>query len=366
MSATGFPSLSFEDADAALVEARRDGVLIFGCGSFARDLHAALVGLGITVRGFVVSRGAASRFADLPVAPLTALPGGWTTLPLWIGVFNREPGSDHAALASACEAAGFSRVLLPQQYCEALGGSMGWRYWLDERQGYAARASELHDSFAQLEDEPSRAFLADILRYRLGQIRGIPSAPVCGPQYFPDFLTGLARGPLGFVDAGAYNGDTLAEARRHLPLREAWAFEPDPANFPLLAERARSLGIPVTCLPCGVSSENASLAFSGGHGEASTLGGEGNSHIQVLRLDDCLPNARVDYLKLDVEGHEMEALTGAEALIRRNRPILAIAGYHRRDDLWRIPAWIASLDLNYRLRLRIHAHNSFDAVFYAY
>ena len=47
-------------------------------------------------------------------------------------------------------------------------------------------------------------------------------------------------------------------------------------------------------------------------------------------------------------------------------PVLAIAGYHRRDDLWRIPAWISSLDLDYRLRFRIHAHNSFDAVFYAY
>jgi hypothetical protein len=74
-------SLSFEDATAALAEARRDRVLIFGCGSFARDLHAALVSLGITVRGFVVSRGEASRFADCPVAPLMALPAGWTALP---------------------------------------------------------------------------------------------------------------------------------------------------------------------------------------------------------------------------------------------------------------------------------------------
>ena len=62
----------------------------------------------------------------------------------------------------------------------------------------------------------------------------------------------------------------------------------------------------------------------------------------------------------------MEALAGAEALIRHNRPVLAIAGYHRRDDLWRIPAWITQLGLDYRLRFRIHAHNSFDAVFYAY
>ena len=366
MSATGFPSLSFEDATAALAEARQDGVLIFGCGSFARDLHAALVSLGITVRGFVVSRGEASCFAGCPVAPLMALPAGWNALPLWIGVFNREPGANHAALSAACESAGFARILLPQHYFDGLDGAMGWRYWLDDRRGYGTHETALRDSFAMLEDEPSRAFLSAILRYRLGQTRDIPAAPVAAPQYFPDFITNHVHNPLGFVDAGAHNGDTLAEAMRYLTLREAWAFEPDPANFPLLAERARSLSAPVTCLPCGVSSVNASLSFSGGHGEASTLGGEGNSHIQVLRLDDCLPNARVDYLKLDVEGHEMEALTGAEALIRRNRPILAIAGYHRRDDLWRIPAWITQLGLDYRLRFRIHAHNSFDAVFYAY
>lgn len=62
----------------------------------------------------------------------------------------------------------------------------------------------------------------------------------------------------------------------------------------------------------------------------------------------------------------MEALAGAEPLIRSNRPILAIAGYRRRDDLWRIQAWISSLDLDYRLRFRIHAYNFFNAVFYAY
>ena len=110
MSATGFPSLSFEDATAALAEARQDGVLIFGCGSFARDLHAALVSLGITVRGFVVSRGEASCFAGCPVAPLMALPAGWNALPLWIGVFNREPGANHAALSAACEITGAQAV----------------------------------------------------------------------------------------------------------------------------------------------------------------------------------------------------------------------------------------------------------------
>ena len=60
------------------------------------------------------------------------------------------------------------------------------------------------------------------------------------------------------------------------------------------------------------------------------------------------------------------ALCAAAALLALPVFVQHLAGYHRRDDLWRIPAWISSLDLDYRLRFRIHAHNSFDAVFYAY
>ena len=359
-----FPSLAFEAASPAA--ARNSGILIFGCGSFARDLHRAADAEGIAVRGFVVSGGNASTCAGLPVAALTALPPGWSALPLWIGVFNREPSANYAAILAACSGAGFTQTWLPQHYFEIVSARLGWRYWLTERGAYATRESELRASYARLEDATSRTFFADILRFRLGACASIAGAPAAGTQYFPDFLTAIDHAPLGFIDAGAYNGDTLEQAAAHLPLREAWAFEPDAGNFPLLAARAARLPMPTVCLPCGVSSSNGNLAFSGGHGEASTLGGEGNSHVQVVRLDDCLPNGRVGYLKLDVEGHELEALGGSETLIRRNRPILAIAGYHRGDDLWRIPAWIAGLDLDYRLRFRIHAHNSFDAVFYAY
>lgn len=365
MSQPDFPSLHVNN-DADLARIRRNGVLIFGCGSFARDVHRAAVALGIPVLGFVVSSGAATHCAGLPVAPLATLPAGWTNHPLWIGVFNREAVSNYARIIDACCTAGFAPPVLPQLYYAELADALGWRYWLAAPTAYAAHHNALAAVFDRLEDTDSRQLLADLLRFRLGQIATIPNAPASGAQYFPDFLCARPREPLGFVDAGAFDGDTLADAVQYLPLREAWAFEPDADNFPRLAQRARQLPVPVTCLPCGVSSANRSLAFTGGHGEASSLGDGGNTHIQVVRLDDCLPNAQVDYLKLDVEGHELEALAGAEGLIRRHRPQLAIAGYHRWDDLWRIPEWIAGLGLDYRLRLRIHAHNGFDAVFYAY
>lgn len=366
MSTATFPPLDFADPAGHLARARADGIVIFGCGNFARDLLGAAQASGFRVHGFIVSAGAPAEHAGLPVLPLGQEPAAWRTLPLWIGVFNHLPSANYAAIRSTCESAGFTCPVLPQAYFEAVSAAMGWRYWLTERPNYARHQKALETAFAQLHDETSRRLLADTLRFRLGEIATIPGTPVDETHYFPEFLAGTREGPFSLVDAGAYDGDTLAQALTELPLREAWAFEPDPVNYERLAARARGLPIPTVCFPCGVSSSTATVAFSSGHGEASAIGGDGDMHIQVVRLDDCLPNARVDYLKFDVEGHEVEALKGATELVRRNRPILAIAGYHRWDDLWRIPAWIASLGLDYRLSFRIHTHNSFEAVFYAY
>ncbi|MER2553582.1 MAG: FkbM family methyltransferase [Thauera sp.] len=365
MTSPTLPSLQIEK-DTGLARARHEGLLIFGCGSFARDVHAAAAASDIPVAGFVVSSGAPTICNGLPVAPLDALPPDWRRRPLWIGVFNREAISDYARIIDACRAAGFATPLMPQQYYAALADHLGWRYWLADRTGYAAQRDALESVLGRLEDTDSKTYFADLLRFRLGHLATIPGVPVAGVQYFPDFLLAQTRDPLGFVDAGAYDGDTLAEAARSLPLREAWAFEPDGDSFTRLATRARSLRVPTVCVPCGVSLINGTLPFTSGQGEASRLSVDGDAHAPVVRLDDCLPHAQVGYLKLDVEGHELDALAGAEALIRRNRPFLAIAGYHRWDDLWRIPQWIASLGQDYRLRFRIHAHNGFDAVFYGY
>lgn len=96
-----------------------------------------------------------------------------------------------------------------------------------------------------------------------------------------------------------------------------------------------------------------------GPGTVIAAGGEGmatTDTIDALVGRGVVP--RVDFIKMDIEGAELNALRGAESTLRRFRPRLAIAAYHKLDDLSAIPAYLSGLDLGYRFRL---AHTTMHA-----
>ena len=95
---------------------------------------------------------------------------------------------------------------------------------------------------------------------------------------------------------------------------------------------------------------------------AITQGGQ--DRILTVRLDHCLPTTDVDFLKLDVEGHEMSALEGARRVVESSRPLLALAAYHRWDDVWRLAEFLCRSSPDYRLSLLSHESNTFDSVLY--
>lgn len=77
--------------------------------------------------------------------------------------------------------------------------------------------------------------------------------------------------------------------------------------------------------------------------------------VKTLCIDDLVEQEnlqRLDFIKMDIEGAEMEALIGAQKSIRRFRPKLAISVYHKFEDLWEIPQWLQQLDLGYEFSLR--------------
>lgn len=360
---------TFNDRRQSLLDAgRKHGVTIFGAGRFARDLAKTLPKLGIEPQAFVVTRSEADLMDGLPLVSLEELGANRRTLPMWVGVFNHRPESNYAFLAHACHEAGVTDCHFPTEFFELVAEGMGWRYWLTDRRDYSVRAAELRQGFELLADVESKRQLMATLKFRLSGQPGDAPAPDAEPQYFPASVLDLARLPASpcFVDAGAYDGDTILQALQHLPVGEILAFEPDPVNFSALARNLASQTVPAICFPCGVSGQTEILSFAAGQGEASTIGTFGDTTIQVVRLDDCLHHRPADFIKLDIEGHELDALRGAVGLIRRCHPLIAVAAYHKWDDLWRIPQFFRELDCGYQLAYRTHEYNSFDSVFYAY
>ena len=64
--------------------------------------------------------------------------------------------------------------------------------------------------------------------------------------------------------------------------------------------------------------------------------------VDDLRLE------RVDFIKLDIEGAEREALEGAKATLTRFRPRLAVATENLPDDFEAVPAIVDGFDLRYQ------------------
>jgi FkbM family methyltransferase len=87
------------------------------------------------------------------------------------------------------------------------------------------------------------------------------------------------------------------------------------------------------------------------------------------RTIDGLVNAnevkRIDLIKMDIEGSELEALRAGENSLRRWHPKLAISLYHRPEDLFSIPLWLDSLDCGYRFFLDHYSIHHEETVLYA-
>lgn len=81
--------------------------------------------------------------------------------------------------------------------------------------------------------------------------------------------------------------------------------------------------------------------------------------IDSVMLDKGLD--KLSFIKMDIEGAELNALKGAEESLKKYRPKLAISVYHAISDFYEIHAYLKSLDLGYRFYLRhatIHAEET--------
>lgn len=155
-------------------------------------------------------------------------------------------------------------------------------------------------------------------------------------------------------------------------VKKIFAIEPDPNSARLCRKviAENSIGNIVTLVEKGAWSRKKILKINSspdaiGSGKIGKWGGGGRTTIEADAIDNIVGEEAITFIKMDIEGAELQALKGAKRTIFRNKPKLAICIYHNDSDIYRIPAYILSIVPEYRFYIRHYNSNAWETVLYA-
>ncbi len=188
-------------------------------------------------------------------------------------------------------------------------------------------------------------------------------------RYMPRALFSFGSDAV-IIDAGALDGDTALDFAEETgyTYKCIYSFEPNPKMFSKLYERKlpnHKIVTKALASNCGVTrfmiDENESYLSTA----ASKISDLGNYEVEMVSLDS-MKEELLDptYIKMDIEGAELDALIGMEQLITENHPILAVCIYHKPLDILEIPEYLMKKYPFYKFYIRHHSENNYDTVLY--
>ncbi len=185
-------------------------------------------------------------------------------------------------------------------------------------------------------------------------------------EYFYDDSLN-SGGDKTWIDVGAYTGDTieLAYDRFKDSIKKYYALEPNEKIVAELNNTINKLNIhdKTEILEYGLGNRDQILCFEEKGALSSINLAGGGKKIKIKQWDQLgLDIIGTPYVKMDIEGAEMSALEGMRNFIIEKRPYLAICLYHRIEDILEVPAYIYSLDRNYKFYLRAGMHTECYAI----
>ena len=142
-----------------------------------------------------------------------------------------------------------------------------------------------------------------------------------------------------------YSFEAVAETSRILRRNLALNGAMKAVNIALGAEKGKAeikfntRGEGSSMIDCGDAGVNREITYSG------------RRLVKVVPLDS-LVKGRVDFIKIDVEGYEKNVLLGAERIIKKYKPVLSLAAYHRAADKKVLPKVIQGLRADYKITLK--------------
>ena len=221
---------------------------------------------------------------------------------------------------------------------------------------------KFNNIFNLLADEKSKNIFHNLVNFKIsGDTKYLEGFdPPSDEQYFDDCLQ-LPEKPV-FADIGGYDGFTTLKFIEHYPCyKKVFFFEPEENNL-RNAKKNLSKFHDIIFIQKGLADQETTLHFSI-NDSASKICEEGENSIDVAKLDN-LVDEEIHFMKMDIEGAEGGAISGARETIKKHHPTMAICVYHRPDDFWKIPEQVFSIRNDYKLFMRHYTQGSDETVMF--
>lgn len=175
-----------------------------------------------------------------------------------------------------------------------------------------------------------------------------------------------------FCDAGAYDGDTIRFVAQRTDLKRALTIEPNSRLEDQIVATAKECKVDLKHFNGGLWSHRCylrAIELSGGMIAVE------EDQIGSIRADtlDSIALGQYDYVKFDIEGAEEVAMSSARFVLT-NAKAVALAAYHRPDDIFRVPKLLVDIrheagclkPPDARLHFRHYSECFDDSIFYYY
>lgn len=221
--------------------------------------------------------------------------------------------------------------------------------------GFIKKYKEKIEKAYSLFDDESKKIFEGCLEFMLGgDLRCLMSVTTKKDEIFENVLK------LGenehYLDLGAYKGDTIEELLHYTggKYSSIIALEPDVKTFRKL--EAYAGGMPdVALFRKAVYSFGGTVSFNSAAGRQSSIGKSG-IETESVTIDELCDGREITYIKMDVEGAEIDAILGAKETLSSKKPKLNIALYHKFIDIFDIPLLIHKINPDYKFHIRRHPY----------
>ena len=247
----------------------------------------------------------------------------------------------------------------------------GINYYIDNKD----IITKCYDS---LEDDFSKKLYNSLLKYRyirnpelINNLYESRNECYLDKVFIDNFKDGL------YIDAGSYNADFITTLANKVSINNStfYIFEPNKIFYNnIISSLWKEINYKIFNI--ALCDEDSTMEFMQVPSSTShIINKKYNAYkdsidkkyidiVKTKKLDSIIKEEKVKWIKIDIEWSEWSMLKGSENIIRKDRPILLLSIFHRRDDLFKLQEYLMNLNLNYKFYIRHYSLSVAKTILY--